>query len=157
MISSGCHREGGRIQLYVKHFSELSTEELYDILKLRVDVFVVEQNCPYREIDDLDQNAYHVFLRDEDGIEAYLRVLDRGVESEHVALGRVITAKRGLGLGKRIMSEGIRVAKEKYGADKIYLEAQVYARGFYEKSGFRQVSGEFPIDGIPHIKMIREF
>ena len=140
---------------YVKRFRELTTEELYRILRLRVAVFVVEQNCPYMEIDDLDQAAIHVWLEDEDGIEAYLRVLDRGAESEFCAIGRVTAVKRRCGLGSRVLAEGIRAAQEFFDADAIYLEAQTYARGLYEKQGFRQISEEFLLDGIPHIKMLR--
>ena len=143
------------MELHVKKFSELSVDELYRILKLRVAVFVVEQECPYMELDGLDPGAVHVWLEDGDGIAAYLRVLDRGVESEYAALGRVVTGKRGQGLGSRIMREGIRVAEEAFGADTLYLEAQTYAQGFYEKHGFRRVSDPFPIDGIPHVKMLR--
>lgn len=140
--------------LFVKHFDELSLDELYEILKLRVDVFVVEQKCPYPEIDDWDQNALHVFLKDASGIQAYLRVLDRDVEGEHVAIGRVIARKRGCGLGSKILSEGILVAQRHFHAEKIYLEAQTNAVKFYEKAGFRQTSDPFPIDGIPHVKMM---
>ena len=142
--------------LRVKHFYELTRDELYAILKLRVSVFVVEQQCPYQEADNLDQDAIHVWLEDGDGIEAYLRILDRGVENEHVAIGRVIAVKRRCGLGSRILEDGIRAAKELLDADKIYVEAQSYAREFYEKQGFRQVSDEFLLDGIPHIGMILE-
>jgi len=142
--------------LRVKHFYELTRDELYAILKLRVSVFVVEQQCPYQEADNLDQDAIHVWLEDGDGIEAYLRILDRGVENEHVAIGRVIAVKRRCGLGSRILEEGIRAAKELLDADKIYVEAQSYAREFYEKQGFRQVSDEFLLDGIPHVRMILE-
>lgn len=141
------------MKLYIKRFNELTPDELYRIVKLRIDVFVVEQNCAYRELDDLDQDAIHVWLEDENGIGSYLRVLDRGVESEYPALGRVISARRGEGLGARIMQEGIKVAQDVYGADKIYLEAQTYARKFYEKQGFCKISDEFIMDGIPHIKM----
>ena len=81
--------------------------------------------------------------------------MDRGVESDYVSIGRVVTGKRGCGLGKRIITEGIRVAEECFGADRIYVEAQTYVRGFYERFGFKQTSEEFHIDGIPHIKMIR--
>ena len=142
------------MQLYRKRFQELTTEELYGILKLRVDVFVVEQNCPYRELDDRDQNAVHVWLQDEDGILAYLRVMDRGIENESVSIGRVVAAKRRCGLGSRILAEGIRAAKEVFLADSIYLEAQVYAKDLYEKQGFRQISEEFLLDGIPHVRML---
>ncbi len=142
--------------LRIKRFHELTIDELYAILRLRVSVFVVEQNCPYMELDNLDREALHLWLEDEDGIEAYLRVLDHGVESEHVAIGRVIAVKRRCGLGSRILTEGIKAAREQFGADSIYLEAQAYARELYEKQGFRQISDEFPLDGIPHVKMLLE-
>ncbi len=144
------------MELVVRKFEELTVKELYEILKLRVDVFVVEQNCPYPEIDDKDQEAYHVWLRDEDGIVSYLRVLDKGVSFEDAAVGRVISAKRRKGYGTIVLKEGIRIAKEKFGAEKITIEAQVYARKFYENVGFRQVSEEFLEDGIPHILMTLE-
>ena len=142
--------------LRIKHFNELTADELYAILRLRAAVFVVEQNCPYLDPDNLDQDAVHLWLEDEDGIEAYLRILDRGAESEHVAIGRVIAVKRRCGLGSLILKEGIRVAREQLHADKIYLEAQSYAKGLYEKQGFRPVSEEFLLDGIPHVRMILE-
>ena len=144
--------------LNVKRFDELTPDELYEIVKLRVEVFVVEQECAYMEFDDRDQNAVHVWLSDDEGICAYLRVLDRGVECEHVAIGRVITRMRGrgTGLGARIMTEGKKIAREVFGADHIYLEAQTYAEGFYAKQGFRRISDEFMMDGIPHYKMLAE-
>lgn len=144
------------MELIVKKFDELTPDELYDILKLRVDVFVVEQNCPYPEIDGKDKGAYHVWLRDGEGIAAYLRVLDKGVSFDDAAVGRVISARRRKGFGTVVLKEGIRVAKEKFGADKITIEAQVYARKFYENVGFRQASEEFLEDGIPHIVMTLE-
>ena len=138
----------------IRRYEELTREELYAILRLRVAVFVVEQQCAYMELDDLDQGALHIWIEDEDGIVAYLRVLDRGAESEDVSIGRVISARRRQGLGSRILAEGIRAAREHFGAEKIYVEAQTYAKGLYEKQGFRQVSEEFLLDGIPHVKMI---
>lgn len=142
------------MELFVKRFPELSAAELYELLKLRVSVFVVEQQCPYMELDDRDQAALHVYLRDEDGVQAYLRVMDRGVMSEHVSIGRVIAVKRRCGLGSRILEAGVRAAREQFGAEEIYLEAQTYARGLYEKQGFRQIGEEFAEDGIPHIPML---
>ncbi len=144
------------MELHIQQFNDLTPNELYKILKLRVDVFVVEQNCPYVEIDDLDQGAIHVWFQEGDKIQAYLRLLDKGVESEYMAIGRVVVAKRRCGLGTRILKEGIRIAREHFGKGAIYLEAQVYARGLYEKVGFRQISEAFLIDGIPHIKMLLE-
>ena len=141
------------MQTYIKRFDQLSTRELYQILKLRVDVFVVEQKCPYEEIDNLDYHAIHVYFKEADEIIAYLRILDKGVESEDVAIGRVISAKRRLGIGSKLLSEGIKAAKENLKAEKIYIEAQSYARKFYENLGFKQISEEFLLDDIPHIKM----
>lgn len=142
------------MELCVKRFDQLTLDELYDIMELRVAVFVVEQTCPYPEIDGRDKAAYHVFLRDEEGIQAYLRVLDRGVSFPEASIGRVIAVKRRQGLGTEILRAGIRTAREKFRADAIRIEAQTYARALYEKQGFRQTSEEFLEDGIPHIQML---
>lgn len=141
------------MELIVKHFSELSAEELFEIYKLRVSVFIVEQSCPYQDIDDADKSAYHVWLRDEDGIEAYARVLPAGVAFPTAAFWRVIAVKRRCGLGTKIVAAAIETARDKLGADMITIEAQVYARSLYENLGFRQTSEEFLEDGIPHIQM----
>lgn len=141
------------MELVIKHFSELTNDELYEILKARVDVFVVEQNCPYPEIDSKDLDAYHIFLRDEKAIAAYLRVLKSGVSFDVPALGRILTTRRGEGLGAEIVREGIKFAREKLNAREIKIEAQTYAQGFYEKLGFRQCSEPFMDDGIEHIVM----
>lgn len=143
------------MQLVIKTFDQLTNDELYEILKLRVDIFVVEQTCPYPDLDDLDQAAIHVFYKNEEGICAYLRVMDRGVESEAVSVGRVVVdkSKRRKALGSRLLQAGIKAAREIFDADTIYLEAQRYAKSFYEKQGFKQVSEVFLLDDIPHIKM----
>ena len=141
------------MELVVKHFTELSTEELFEIYKLRVSVFVVEQQCPYPEIDDADRTAYHIWLRDEDGIEAYARVWPKGTTFPTASIGRVIAVKRRCGLGSKIVAAAINAAKEKFSAEKITIEAQVYARKLYENAGFVQTSEEFLEDGIPHIQM----
>ncbi len=146
------------MELHVKKFQDLTPEEMYGILKLRVDVFVVEQHCLAPELDDRDQDAIHVWITDEDGVQAYLRILAKGVEhSEYPAIGRVLTSetKRSAGYGRVVMEEGIRVLTETYGDVPIYLEAQTYAEGFYGKFGFKKVSEEFILDGIPHYKMVR--
>lgn len=140
--------------LTVKRFDELTLAELYEILRLRSAVFVVEQNCAYQDIDDKDQVAVHAWLSDEDGIAAYLRVMDRGVYDEEVAIGRVISLRRRQGLASRLLLEGIRIAREEFHAELISVEAQVYARSLYEKAGFCQASEEFLEDGIPHIRML---
>ena len=142
------------MELCVKTFDELTADELYDLLALRTAVFVVEQQCPYQDADGLDRQALHVWLRDENGIRAYLRVMDRGVCGEEVRIGRVIAVERRQGLGSRVLAAGIKAAKERFRAEDIAVEAQVYAKGLYEKQGFRTVSEEFLEDGIPHVKMV---
>ena len=146
------------MNIVVKKFDELTVNELYKILQLRVDVFVVEQNCPYHEIDDLDQMSYHAYIEEGGKIEAYIRVLPENTKFREVSVGRVISSqeKRGCGLGMVILKEGIKIAEEKFGADTIRIEAQTYARRFYEKAGFVKDSDEFLEDGIPHIEMVRK-
>jgi ElaA protein len=143
------------MELTIKRFEDLSLSELYEIIRTRVAVFVVEQTCPYQECDERDRHAWHVVLHDEAGIAAYLRVIDANVQCDAVAIGRVLTTRRGVGLGSLILKEGIRVAEEKMNAQVIEIEAQTYAIPFYEKAGFSQTSAEFMEDGIPHVKMRR--
>jgi len=146
------------MEITIKHFNELTNKELYEILRARAEVFVVEQTCPYQDLDEKDFFAYHVFLSDGGGIKAYVRVLDRGVSFAEVSIGRVITTERKKGYGAIIMKEGIRVAREKFGADKIHIGAQVQAKGFYEKLGFKRIpyKSEYLEDGIPHVEMLLE-
>ena len=144
------------MEIIIKKFNELSLDELYEILKIRVSVFVVEQNCPYQEIDDKDRQAYHIYIKEDKQIKAYLRVLNKGVSFPEASLGRVLTTERNKGYSNIIIKEGIKVAKEKYNANKIKIEAQVYAKKMYEKHGFKQISDEFLEDGIPHIIMLLE-
>ena len=141
------------MKFVVKHFSELTTRKLFEIYKVRVAVFVVEQKCAYQEVDDMDREAYHFWFENDDGIEAYLRLMPAGVARAEVSLGRVIAVKRRCGLGTKIVAEGIRFAKEKLGASEIVIEAQTYVKKMYESLGFRAESEEFLEDGIPHIRM----
>lgn len=116
-------------------------------------MFVVEQKCFYQEVDDADPLAYHIWLKDEDGMEAYARVLPQGAVFPAASFGRVIAVKRRCGLGSQIVEASIRTAKTKFHAEQITIEAQTYARSLYEKYGFRQTSEEFLEDGVPHIQM----
>lgn len=148
--------EREHMTLYIKHFTQLTAAQLYAILRARVGIFVVEQECPYQELDGKDIDAWHVWYEDEDGIAAYCRVLDKGVSYPgEGSIGRVITVKRGMGLGYKIMMEGIRTAQEKYGLTRLRIGAQQYAHGFYEKCGFVRASEPYLEDGIPHIEMVR--
>ena len=137
----------------IKSFYELNIDELYEILKLRAEVFIIEQNCIYPDIDDKDKHSLHVFLKEQDEIVAYLRVIEKGISFDEVSIGRVIAKYRRQGLGTLVLNAGIQAAKEIYQAEKIIIEAQTYAKTFYEKQGFIQTSDEFLEDGIPHIQM----
>ncbi len=143
------------MELIIKKFDELSAAELYEILRARSAVFVVEQNCVYQDLDGKDKSAYHLWYRDEDGIAAYIRVLPKGVSFEECSIGRVISLRRRQGIASSLMAEGIRLAREKFGAESIRIEAQSYAQAFYEFCGFRRISkDEFDVDGIPHVEMV---
>lgn len=146
------------MQLTIKTFSELTAAELYEILRLREAVFIVEQNCPYPEADGKDPGAIHLWCPGDDGrMKAYLRLYFKKDEPGTVQVGRVVTSSdaRGTGLGRKILHEGVEYAVQEMGAERLYLEAQVYAIGFYEKEGFEVSSGEFLEDGIPHVEMRR--
>lgn len=152
-IKQNDSRKDRKMKLHIKKFEELNIDEIYDILRVRSEVFVVEQSCSYQDLDQKDKNAFHIYFTEDNEIVAYLRVLDKGVLFDEAAIGRVLTTRRRCGLGTQILKEGIRAAKERFGAESIVVEAQTYARGFYEKQGFRQISEEFLEDGISHIKM----
>lgn len=141
------------MELKSKHYKELTLDELHDIYRYRVSVFVVEQECPYQEVDGNDKVSWHMWLEDKGEMISYLRVLPAGTTFEDVSIGRMICTRRRQGWATLLLRNGIELAKEKFQAQKITIEAQVYARGLYEKVGFVQTSDEFLEDGIPHIKM----
>ncbi len=138
----------------VKTFEQLNTMELYEIYKLRSEVFVVEQNCIYQDIDETDLASVHLMYYQDQKLIGYLRVIPAGITFDTVSIGRVISQKRRCGIGTELVADGIQVAKDYFKADTITIEAQVYAKKLYENLGFVQVSEPFLEDGIPHIKMI---
>lgn len=140
-------------QLHKKTFQQLTTDELYELLRVRSDVFVVEQNCVYQDMDYDDQQSIHLWLTEEDQVVALARVCPAGTHMPDISIGRVITTQRGKGYGKQIMLHAIDAAIEHFNATVITIEAQEYAKGFYEQVGFHQSSDTFMLDGIPHIKM----
>lgn len=142
------------LQFHKKSFRELTLDELYALLRVRSEVFVVEQDCVYQDLDNDDQQAIHLWLTRDDKIVAMARVCPAGTHMEELSIGRVITTERARGYGKQIMLRAIEAAKEHFCAKLIAIEAQEYAKGFYEGVGFRQSSETFMLDGIPHIKMI---
>lgn len=142
------------MKLVAKYFEELSTTELYEILKSRAEIFVVEQNCVYQDLDDKDYKSLHVFYESKGKVVAYLRAFVK--DEKVVQMGRVLTLEHGKGLGGRLIKEGIKLIKEKMKSECIYIEAQCYAIGFYEREGFKICSEEFLEDEIPHMQMILE-
>ncbi|MBR1393610.1 MAG: GNAT family N-acetyltransferase [Ruminococcus sp.] len=139
----------------IKRFEDLTARELYEILKARVDVFVVEQKCPYPELDGLDYESLHyAHFNDNGTVAAYLRMSVMDKDTGLVRMGRVLTTQRGTGLGGELLHHGIELARSLLDAQSIYIEAQTYAVGFYAREGFEVISEEFLEDGIPHVKML---
>ena len=145
------------METIIKKYNELTIDELYEILKLRSIVFVVEQNCVYQDIDDIDKRAYHVFMKEKDKpeIRVYLRVFEK--DKDTAQIGRVVTDEnyRRKGYASKLMLKGIEISKNEMKKSKIYLEGQVYAAKLYENLGFKIISDEFLEDGIPHYKMLK--
>ena len=139
--------------LHIRRFSELTTYELYELLRVRSAVFVVEQKCVYQDLDGDDQSAIHLWQSAIGKVVALARVCPARTHMKEVSIGRVISTDRGCGYGKQIMLHAIEVAQNYFGATIIEIEAQEYAKGFYEGVGFRQSSDCFMLDGIPHIRM----
>ncbi len=142
-------------------FDELNIDQLYGLLKLRVDVFVVEQNCPYSDLDGIDKQAIHVFLEHGSEVAAVSRVYQKFASQPNiVAIGRVAVAKtqRQQGLARQLMVQSMKVAEEHFpDLTQIQLSAQSHLKGFYSGLGFIVKGEEYLEDGIPHILMIRDY
>ncbi len=145
------------ITFEVKRFDELSTVELYKILRLRAEVFVVEQDCVYQDIDNKDQKALHVIGYKNNEVVAYTRLFDAGLYFEDPSIGRVVVSQkeRKYGYGHDLIKESIKAVKIHYNTQKIKISAQTYLKKFYETHGFKQIGEEYLEDGIPHITMIK--
>jgi ElaA protein len=148
------------ITWYHKHFEDLNTTELYQILQLRNEVFIVEQNCPFQDLDDKDLKCYHLmgFDTDTQKILAYTRIVPAGLSYEEVSIGRVVTSQlaRGGGFGEQLMQKSIELLEDLYGGVSIKIGAQLYLKKFYESFGFEQLGEIYLEDGIEHILMIRK-
>lgn len=142
----------------VKRFSELTTTELYDILQLRSEVFVVEQNCIYQDIDGKDQEALHIFGYKEETLVGYTRVFDSGAYFEYPSIGRVVVkdTERKYGYGHELLKFTIATIEDYYQTTTIKISAQTYLKKFYESHGFSMIGEEYLEDDIPHIAMIKE-
>ncbi|MFZ3579424.1 GNAT family N-acetyltransferase [Virgibacillus sp. DJP39] len=144
------------MEWHIKDFQALSNDELYNIMKARVDVFVVEQECAYEEIDGHDQEAVHYFLTVNDEIAAYVRILPTKSKYDEASIGRVLVTKphRGKGYGKLVMENAIQYITNEWNENRIKIQAQNYLHKFYSELGFIQKSEIYLDDNIPHIDMI---
>ncbi len=149
----------GRREWLCAHFSDLSPDDLYDIMALRAAVFVVEQRCAYQDADGADKVSHHLWCRGSNReMLAYLRIVPPGVSYAEPSLGRIITSAsaRGTGLGREVVREGIDQLQRQYGVSPIRIGAQRYLLEFYGRFGFRATGTEYDEDGIPHSEMLRE-
>jgi len=146
------------MKIRVKTFDQLTINELHDLLQLRSEVFVVEQDCVYQDIDGKDRKALHIIGLKEDKIVAYTRCFKPGFYFEEAAIGRVVVdqAYRNFKFGHDIIKASVKAIKEYYHTETIKLSAQVYLTKFYESHGFKQIGEGYLEDGIPHIAMIKE-
>ena len=145
------------IKWELKKFKELAVEELYDILRLRSEVFVVEQNCIFLDMDNSDHESYHLQGRAEGKLIAYIRILPPGLAYDDPSIGRVVTSPsyRGQGAGIELMKTAIKETNRLFGNLSIMIGAQLYLKQFYENLGFSKCSEIYLEDDIQHIKMVR--
>ncbi|MEN9544427.1 MAG: GCN5-like N-acetyltransferase [Pseudomonadota bacterium] len=142
----------------LKAFDQLSPRELYALLRLRQEVFVIEQNCPYLDADGIDLQCWHLRGLDAEGaLQAYLRIVPPGLKYPEPSIGRVISAGtvRGSGAGRALMREGVAHAQALFPDRGIRISAQARLRGFYEDFGFVVEGAEYLEDNMPHIEMFR--
>ena len=139
-----------------KAFKELSLDEFHDIIQLREIVFVVEQDCPYLDVDGKDKDALHVFGEYEGNIVATTRILKPGKSYDEVAIGRVVTSPtvRGMGMGKQLMEESMKFVQLHFGKVPVRISAQTYLLRYYKSFGFIETGQEYLEDNIPHFEML---
>ena len=140
-----------------KHFNQLSTEELYEIFRLRIEVFIVEQNCPYQDADGKDLSSYHLMGFDTNNrLIAYARIIPSGISYKEVSIGRVVSSPkiRRTKTGEELMQEIMQFIVQQFGEVPVRISAQSYLQKFYEKFGFVVVSDEYLEDNIPHKEML---
>tara|TARA_R110002012_G_scaffold283090_2_gene473208 strand:+ start:160036 stop:160479 length:444 start_codon:yes stop_codon:yes gene_type:complete len=145
------------LEIYTKTFQELTTKELYQLLQLRSEVFVVEQDCVYQDIDGKDEKALHILGFKNDTVVAYTRIFKPGFYFKEASIGRVVVAKnqRQFKYGYAIMEASIEAIKHTYNETTIKISAQTYLKRFYNNLGFQEVGEGYLEDGIPHIGMVK--
>ena len=141
-------------QLHIKTFDQLTTSELYELLRIRSEVFVVEQNCVYQDVDNNDQTAIHIWLTKDNKVVAMCRICPEGTKMPNTSIGRVITTERGKGYGMLIMKVAINTVMERIpAADHIEIEVQLTKQKFYERIGFVATSEPFMMEGLMYLEM----
>lgn len=145
------------MEVLIKDFSNLGRQELYELLQMRSEIFVVEQDCVYQDIDGKDQEALHVLGYENSRLVAYTRCFPPGLYFKEAAIGRVLVREsaRGKSFGHQILKASIRAIEDHFESSEIKISAQVYLTDFYEAHGFRQIGEGYLEDGIPHIGMFR--
>jgi ElaA protein len=140
----------------IKKFNELTALELYKILKERINVFVVEQECPYPDCDDKDLESYHIYCEDNGEVIAYARILPKGISYEEMSIGRILTKHnhRGENLGFDLVKKALTFIENELNETEVKISAQKYAETFYNKLSFVTISEEYLEDNIPHVKML---
>lgn len=139
------------MELTAKYFGELTAPELYEILKSREEIFLLEQNIICRDMDDVDYDSLHCFFYEDGRVIAYLRAYFCG--DSIVKIGRVLTLRHGRGIGRELMTRSLEAIKERMKCERIIVNAQKHAEGFYGKLGFVTTSGEFLEEGVVHVTM----
>jgi len=144
------------MNIQIKQFKEIKADEMYEMLRIRNEVFVIEQKCIYQDCDGKDQKSYHLFCMDNERIVAYLRILEKGISYNEISIGRVLVDSkyRGKGLAREIMSKAIDFIEKHLNEKEIRISAQEYLVNLYKDFGFVIASDEYLEDDIPHIEMI---
>ncbi|WP_312078727.1 GNAT family N-acetyltransferase [Chryseobacterium sp.] len=142
----------------IKNFEEITTAELYEIIKARVDVFVVEQDCPYPDLDGYDQQAIHLWAEQENNVLAYCRIFNKGIKYNETSIGRVLTSEKGRGknLGKQLIQYALETIENRFKTLEVRISAQDYLLKFYSGFGFQDTGKKYLEDNIPHTEMFRK-
>lgn len=142
----------------IKSFDELTVPEFHEIIKARIDVFVVEQDCPYPDLDGYDEKAIHLWAEQDNSILAYCRIFDKGIKYNETSIGRVLTSEKGRGknLGKQLIQYAVETIENRFKTSEVRISAQDYLLKFYSYFGFQDTGKKYLEDNIPHTEMFRK-
>lgn len=142
----------------IKSFDELTVPEFHEIIKARIDVFVVEQNCPYHDLDGYDEKAIHLWAEKDNMVLAYCRIFDKGIKYNETSIGRVLTSEKGRGknLGKQLIQYAVETIENRFKTSEVRISAQDYLLRFYSYFGFEDTGKKYLEDNIPHTEMLRK-